>query len=219
VTIPAVAITGVPNQSSRSDVAAPSEPEAIHPTPSTPKASAFFHNLRKPPDGDGGIARMKDRAAGDGADLASDPATQEAVETLELERYASLVAHIEGGRSHQAVLMQAEIDDQGYRFAGRHWRRAMDSELRGGGRALRERYDNAYVAAWDALFPGRFGVREQARLQLAEEQGFLMSELEELGLDVTVGLRLRRVWALRISADTQLEAALARELHALRRAF
>ena len=137
------------------------------------KASDFFHVISKLPAPGGIVLRAKDEAPA----RSTDPA-------IDLDDYACICAELaEPGARRVKVLAAHELDAAAWRRADQHYRKAMEREGRRGERAMRERFDEAYVLTWEVQHPERFDVQHYARLQHAQQRGLLLGELEEQGLE------------------------------------
>jgi hypothetical protein len=163
-----------------------------------PGASAFFHDPSKLPGAD--PAAIAPPSPGRPPDAA---------EPLGLERYAGVVAALdEPGARRGEVLEGQAIEPAAWREASRRWQRAMGREIERGGQALRDRFDAAYVGAWEQEHPSLFGLPEYARLRRAEQGGHLLGAIEDLGLPAPLAARLRRVWRRRVAGSPPLREAL-----------
>jgi hypothetical protein len=197
-------------------VAAPSVPpiDPLRPSPEAlasargepvPVASELFHDLTKLRGGVGVVPRARDAAAlpldapgGATPAGAPAPAPGSIEEQMPLERYAEIASELDERDARRArVLDERGVEEALWKKAERHWRKVLDLELRRGERGQRDRYDEAYVAAWEARHPGVFGVEQYERLARAEARGLLAIELEGLGLGTPLGMRLKRVFRRR----------------------
>lgn len=132
-------------------------------------------------------------------------------EIVDLERYGSLSAALAEPKAKLAdVLKKEKITIKVWREADRFWRRELDREAKERGRDKRQRFDEAWVRAFEILHPGRFGLEHYARLASAEKKARLPNELAAQALPTEVGMRLRRVWRGRIAADPALREALSK---------
>jgi hypothetical protein len=187
---------------------APAPAEPASPAEPGPSASAFFHDLTKlrAMEGVGVVPRAKDAPA-----QAPPPEEQ-----VDLERFAALSAAFDEPDAARTQRLADEGIELGvWRKAVVYWRKALAREQRRGERALRDRFDDAYVRAWEALHPDRFGVAAYARLRRAEERGMLQAEVDDQGIDPTMAMRLRRVWRRRVAADEALGAEVDEAMAAL----
>jgi hypothetical protein len=223
--VPAVPFTGVAAGTAISQAAVPAGPPVpapvmaipvlapVAPAPPVPSAPpvdvpvAYTADIAKPADLRGATAQAA-------------PEKKAPEEEVDIDRYGALSAALDEPKAKLAgVLEENHVDLAVWRAADKHWRRAMDHETRRGLRGLRERFDDAYVAAWDKAHPGRFALGHYARLAHAEQQGLLSVELSDQGLTPNLGMRLRRVWRRRISQNDALREQLDRELAVLRADF
>lgn len=174
------------------------------PPPSNASAAPFFHDISKLRGTDGVVPRAKDPPR------PTEPAPHEVVD---LERYAKLSAiFAEPDAQPKKTLAQEKIERDVWRQAALHWRRALERESRNAEHALRDRYDDAYVAAWEELHPDGFGPPEYAQLRAAEQRGRLQAGVDAIGLDKAMTMRLRRVWRRRLSASEALRAKVVEAL-------
>ncbi|AUX42808.1 uncharacterized protein SOCE26_042420 [Sorangium cellulosum] len=119
-------------------------------------------------------------------------------EPVTIERYAAVCSELaEPGALRSKVLSAHDVEEATWRKAERRFRDELGRALKRGDRAPRERFDDAYVSAWERRHPDRFGVAQYARLVRAERRGTLALEIAEQGLDAPLGMRLRRVWQRR----------------------
>ncbi|WP_437873986.1 hypothetical protein [Sorangium sp. So ce363] len=144
------------------------------------------------------------------------PSAARPEEPVTIERYATVCAELaERGALRGEVLSAHDLDEGTWRKAERRWRDELERALKHGDRALRERFDDAYVTAWERRHPDRFGAEQYARLVRAERRGKLALEIAEQGLDAPLGLRLKRVWQRRVAAQAALAGQVERALSAL----
>ncbi|WP_437716749.1 DUF2169 domain-containing protein [Sorangium sp. So ce448] len=144
------------------------------------------------------------------------PSAARPEEQVTIERYATVCAALaERGALRGEVLSAHDLDDGTWRKAERRWRDELERALKHGDRALRERFDDAYVSTWERRHPDRFGAEQYARLVRAERRGKLSLEIAEQGLDAPLGLRLKRVWQRRVAAQSALAEQVDRALSAL----
>jgi hypothetical protein len=183
--------------------AAPAAPVAA-PAPPVDVPVAYTGDVAKPADLRGAAAEAQ-------------PEKKTPEEEVDIERHGMLSAALDEPKAKLGDVLEANrIEFSVWKAADRHWRRAMDHEVRRGQRGLRERFDSAYVAEWEKAHPGRFVLGHYARLAHAEQQGLLSVELSEQGLSPNLGMRLRRVFRARISQTPTLREQLDRELAILR---
>ena len=114
------------------------------------------------------------------------------------------------------MLAAHRLSEARFGSAQKQWIDALDEEQRSGGRALRDRFDAAYVAAWEAL-RGPLEADAYARLVVAEETGDLSSALEALPLRRTTWMRMKRLWSKRLAESPGLAALVKKEMAKLRR--
>ncbi|APR88189.1 hypothetical protein A7982_13538 [Minicystis rosea] len=162
-------------------------------------AAPFFHDLTK-------LRALADGAPRSARAPGAPPSPEE---LITLERYAAIAAALdEHGVRRADVLAAAEVDAAVFRKAELHWKRAMAQGSRRGDHGLRDRFDEAYVAAWEAENPDRFVLAHYASARHAERRGLLAVELDDQGLHAGLGMRLCRVWRRRVDADPEKRAAL-----------
>ncbi|WP_437971465.1 DUF2169 domain-containing protein [Sorangium sp. So ce260] len=141
------------------------------------------------------------------------PAAAPPEEPVPIERYAAIASELaDRGALRSKVLSAHDVDEPTFRKAERRWRDALERELKRGERALRERFDDAYVSAWERRHPDRFGVAQYARLLGAERRGTLTLEIADQGLDASLGMRLKRVWQRRVASRAALAEQVERAL-------
>ncbi|XYI02967.1 DUF2169 domain-containing protein [Sorangium sp. So ce1128] len=144
------------------------------------------------------------------------PGAAPAEEPVTIERYAVIASELaDEGAVRSKVLSAHELDEPTWRKAERRWRGELERELKRGERALRERFDDAYVSAWEKRHPDRFGAAHYARLVRAARRGTLTLEIADQGLDPSLGMRLKRVWQRRVAARVALAEQVERALAAL----
>ena len=90
----------------------------------------------------------------------------------------------------------------------------MDQEVKRGVKALRDRFDAAYVAAWEAI-RGPLDVKTYATLVVADERGSLSAALDALRIRRTVWTRVKRRWEKRM-VDPVLAAHVKKEIARVR---
>lgn len=172
------------------------------------RASDFFH----------APARLRELAPA--VAPAAAPAPVKALppeEQVDLDRYARLRAALTAPRETLDALLDREaIDAAVWRKAELYWTKALEQEAKRGKPVLRDRFDDAYVDAWERAQPGRFELWHYACIKQAETDGQLHNELADQGLDAALGMRLRRVWRRRIAADRALAEELERSLAVVR---
>ena len=114
------------------------------------------------------------------------------------------------------VLAEHGLSEARWAIAESRWSGAMDSEAKLDGHALRDAYDEAYVATWKAI-RGGFEVADYARLALAAERGTLAATLDAMGMRRTLWLRLKRLYTRRLAMEPHLAAELNQLLTEARR--
>ncbi|WP_437941224.1 DUF2169 domain-containing protein [Sorangium sp. So ce341] len=170
--------------------------------PEPPAASRFFHVLRCP----------------------GDPPPSEPLPPLgeddevSLERCAIVAAELEERPIPRADVLKAHgLSEARWQEADRRWREAMADEVRRRERALRDRFDRAYVTAWEAV-RGALSASDYARLVVATERNGVSAALGESAIRRTVWARMRRVWARRLADDPRLRSRVEAEIASLREA-
>jgi len=130
-------------------------------------------------------------------------------EIVDLEEYGRISAAISEQKAKPIEVLRARsVDPEVYRKAAGHWRRVLDEEAKQGGRDALARFDEGFVQGFEEANPGRFGIEHYARLVQAERSARLANELRAQGLEVSLGMRLRRVYRRRVAADPALRASL-----------
>ncbi|WP_437664522.1 DUF2169 family type VI secretion system accessory protein [Sorangium sp. So ce1182] len=181
---------------------APRPGVSIQPAPSAPLPGVHVQPPPVPPP-----PRLDEQPA---------PGAAPAEEPVPIERYAAIASELDDeGAVRSKVLSARELDEPTWRKAERRWRGELERELKRGERALRERFDDAYVSAWEERHPDRFGVAQYARLVRATRRGTLALEIADQGLDPSLGMRLKRVWQRRVAARAALAEQIERALAAL----
>ncbi|MGK4001626.1 DUF2169 domain-containing protein [Sorangium sp. So ce1036] len=169
-------------------------------------ASRFYPDLRRP---------WTDRAGGAEEappSLASAPDREE----ISLERCAAIAAELAERRAPRSEVLAAHgLSAARWREVEQRWEDAMDREQRRGDRSLRDRFDAAYIAAWESL-RGPLEVAGYARLMLAHEHRELDAALDALAIRRTVWVRVRRLWSKRLADSPALAAAVKERMAALR---
>ncbi|WP_437818740.1 DUF2169 domain-containing protein [Sorangium sp. So ce1078] len=175
---------------------------ALSREPEPPAASRFFHVVLRnqgeppseplPPLGDG--------------------------DEVSLERCAIVAAELEERPIPRAEVLRAHgLSEARWDEAERRWRESMAEEGRRRERALRDRFDKAYVAAWEAV-RGALSTADYARLLVATERSGVAAALEERAIRRTVWARMKRLWARRLADDPRLRSRVEAELARLREA-
>ncbi|WP_437299893.1 DUF2169 family type VI secretion system accessory protein [Sorangium sp. So ce426] len=169
--------------------------------PERPAASRFFHVLRRedeppsaslPPLGDG--------------------------DEVSLERCAIVTAELAEKPVPRADVLRAHgLSEARWAEAERRWRDAMAEEARRRERALRDRFDAAYVGAWEAVC-GPLHAADYARLIVATERSGGAAALGDRAIRRTVWVRMKRLWVRRLADDPRLRARVEAEIARLREA-
>jgi hypothetical protein len=197
------------------ELSAAGGPAPAHGKP--PEASRFFHDVRR-------MQRLPEEAAPNADGPASSAplnaqldAQLDAEASLSLERVAAITAELSERPVPRAdVLAGHGLSEARFGSAQKRWIDALDVEQRSGGRALRDRFDAAYIASWEAI-RGPLEAADYARLVVAEEKGGLSSALEALALRRTAWMRMKRLWSKRLAASPGLAALVHKEVAKLRR--
>jgi hypothetical protein len=137
-------------------------------------------------------------------------------ETLTLEECAAVRAELSlKGADKAQVLAKHRLSDASWSKLEREHLKAIDEASQTGNLELLDRYDDAYVAAQDAL---RTPIDEKkyASLRTAREKGRLARALDEAGVSRAELMRLDRVWARRMQADKALGERVDAELERLK---
>ncbi len=136
---------------------------------------------------------------------------------IDLERCAALAAELaERAASRTEILARHALTEEIWRAVEQRWNDAVDQEVKRGVMALRDRFDAAYVAAWEAI-RGPLDVKTYAKLVVADERGSLSAALEALRIRRTVWTRLKRRWEKR-TVDPVLAAQVKEEIARVRSA-
>lgn len=130
---------------------------------------------------------------------------------IDLERCAAIAAELaERAASRTEVLAGHGLTEESWRAAEQRWNDAVDQEVKRGVKALRDRFDAAYVAAWEAI-RGPLDVKTYATLVVADERGSLSTSLDALRIRRTVWTRVKRRWEKRM-VDPELAAQVKEEI-------
>ncbi|MGK3963454.1 DUF2169 domain-containing protein [Sorangium sp. So ce118] len=192
----------LPGVSVQPPPSAPLPGASVQPPPSAPLPGASVQPAPVPPP--------------PGLEAQPAPGAAPAEEPVPIERYAAVASELaDEGAVRSKVLSAHELDEPTWRKAERRWRGELERELKRGERALRERFDDAYVSAWEERHPDRFGVAQYARLVRATRRGTLTLEIADQRLDPSLGMRLKRVWQRRVAARAALAEQIERALAAL----
>ncbi|HVK69239.1 MAG TPA: DUF2169 domain-containing protein [Polyangium sp.] len=134
---------------------------------------------------------------------------------IDLERCAAIAAELaERAASRTEILAGHGLTEEIWRAAEQRWNDAVDQEVKRGAKALRDRFDAAYVAAWEAL-RGPLDVTTYATLVVADERGSLSAALDALRIRRTVWIRVKRRWEKRM-VDPVLAAQVEKEIARVR---
>ncbi|MGK4005694.1 DUF2169 domain-containing protein [Sorangium sp. So ce1036] len=131
---------------------------------------------------------------------------------VSLARCAIVAAELAERPVPRAEVLRAHgLTEERWEEAERRWQASMAEEARRRERALRDRFDAAYVAAWEAV-RGALSPADYARLVVAAERGGVASLLDELALRRTVWARMKRLWAARLAGDPRLRERVEAEI-------
>ena len=134
---------------------------------------------------------------------------------IDLERCAAIAAELaERAASRTEILARHGLTEEIWRAAEQRWNDAVEQEVKRGAKALRDRFDAAYVAAWEAI-RGPLDVKIYAILVVADERGSLSAALDALRIRRTVWTRVKRRWEKRI-VDPVLAAQVQEEIARVR---
>jgi hypothetical protein len=137
---------------------------------------------------------------------------------LGLEVCAAIAAQLSEGRAPRAEVLGAHgLTEARWMDVERRWTEVLAAEAKRGELALQDAYDEAYVAAWQAL-RGPFEAEGYARLTVAAERGELAPALKALSVRRTTWMRLRRIFARRVATEPALAARVRDALAEQRRA-
>jgi hypothetical protein len=135
---------------------------------------------------------------------------------VSLERCARIAAELAERPVSRATVLRAHgLSEARWADAERRWKEAMADEARRRERALRDVFDAAYVAAWEAI-RGALQPADYARLIVATERDQAAAVLDELAIRRTVWARMQRLWAQRLTRDPGLKARVEIEITKLR---
>ncbi|MDI3287328.1 DUF2169 domain-containing protein [Polyangium sp. 15x6] len=136
---------------------------------------------------------------------------------IDLERCAAISAELaERAASRAEILAGHGLTEESWRAAEQRWNDAVDQEVKRGVKALRDRFDAAYIAAWEAI-RGPLDVKTYATLVVADERGSLSAALDALRIRRTVWTRVKRRWEKRM-VDPALAAQVEEEIVRVRSA-
>ncbi|MDI1445992.1 DUF2169 domain-containing protein [Polyangium sp. 6x1] len=134
---------------------------------------------------------------------------------IDLERCAAIAAELaERAASRAEILAGHRLTEETWRAEEQRWNEAVDQEVKRGVKALRDRFDAAYIAAWEAI-RGPLDVKTYATLVVADERGSLSAALDALRIRRTVWIRVKRRWEKRM-ADPVLAAQVEKEIAQVR---
>lgn len=169
--------------------------------PERPAASRFFHVLRREDEARSGSLPP----LGDGDEVS-------------LERCAIITAELAEKPLPRADVLTAHgLSEARWAEAERRWRESMTEEAARRERALRDRFDAAYVGAWEAV-RGTLQAADYARLIVATERSGGAAALGDRAIRRTVWARMKRLWAGRLAEDPRLRARVEAEIVRLREA-
>lgn len=121
---------------------------------------------------------------------------------VDLTRYAAVRARLaEGDRALSAILSELDLAPADFAVADAMWQRAFVEELLEGGSEVAEAFEQAFVAAQDALRPlVELSPEEWARIVVALGRGGAPAALDGRGLRPADLARLQRHWTKQIAA-------------------
>lgn len=126
-------------------------------------------------------------------------------EIVDIQRFGFVSALLEERNAkREQILTDQAIDPVVWRKAERHWRAELKRESTEGVQTKLQRFEEAFVQGWESIHPGKFGIEHYARLMIAEKEARIVRELRTQNIDPSFGMRLRRVWRRRLSADPGL---------------
>ncbi|WP_437320735.1 DUF2169 domain-containing protein [Sorangium sp. So ce385] len=177
----------------------PGAPWSGEPAARAPSASRFFHELRR--EGDEGPGPLPPLGEGD---------------EVSIERCAIVAAELAERPVPRADVLRAHgLSEERWEQAETRWREAMAEEARRRERPLRDRFDAAYLATWEAI-RGVVHPTDYARLVVATERDGAAAALDPLAIRRTVWAQMKRLWARRLAGDPRLRAQVEAEIATLR---
>lgn len=168
-------------------------------------AARFFHDPHRPPPAEPTEPSLPEL-----------PAPLPDGRELSVERCAAVAAELSEQRSSRAKVLAAHgLSEARFAESERRWSSAIEQELDKGERALRDAYDEAYVAAWEKI-RGRLTPAAYAGLTVAAESGELPSALRAASMRRAVWMRIQRAYTKRLKSEPELAAAVEQALSAAR---
>ncbi|WP_437310860.1 DUF2169 domain-containing protein [Sorangium sp. So ce388] len=134
---------------------------------------------------------------------------------VSIERCAIVAAELAERPVPRADVLRAHgLSDERWEQAETRWQETMAEEARRRERSLRDRFDAAYLAAWEAI-RGVLHPTDYARLVVATERDGAAA-LDSLAIRRTVWAQMKRLWARRLAGDPRLRAQVEAEIATLR---
>ncbi|WP_437718240.1 DUF2169 domain-containing protein [Sorangium sp. So ce448] len=135
---------------------------------------------------------------------------------VSVERCAIVAAELAERPIPRADVLRAHgLSEERWEQAEARWQEAMAEEARRPERPLRDRFDAAYLAAWEAI-RGVLHPTDYARLVVATERDGAAAALDPLAIRRTVWAQMKRLWARRLAGDPRLRAHVEAEIATLR---